>query len=105
MALLNWKNSITLKVTKIMKYKPYLIFYCFLGPYGEEKIIGKCSVTCGKNGQQIMQKNCLNDDSYSTVPRAHPHFCGPSINETKSCTSEIDCPSIKLRKRIILQVC
>ena len=58
--------------------------------------IGECSVTCGSNGVQNVQRKCHKDDSYSLVPRDYPYFCGPIINETQSCSAKTECPSMKI---------
>jgi hypothetical protein len=71
--------------------------YCIitlLGPYGDWKNIGECSVTCGKNGQQYLQTKCAKEAAL-VVPRDKPLFCGETLNKTQTCAAEIECPSKK----------
>ena len=65
-----------------------------LGPYGDWKNIGECSVTCGKNGTQHSQRHCAKDVAL-VVPRDKPLFCGETLNRTETCSAENECPSKK----------
>ena len=69
-------------------------YITILGPYGDWKNIGECSVTCGKNGTQHSKTDCAKDVAL-VVPRDKPLFCGETLNRTETCSAQIACPSRK----------